>query len=86
MKRTQVYLTEEQARRLAELAAEQGVSKARALRWALDTALGTGDPEVLEARRAIIATSGILPDYPDWPEWQRQVRGRSAAERLHEQA
>jgi ribbon-helix-helix CopG family protein len=85
MQRTQVYLTEDQARRLAELAAERGVSKARALRWALDTALGTGDPES-EARAAILATAGLLPDYPDWPEWQREVRGRTAAERLDELA
>jgi hypothetical protein len=81
MQRIRVHLTEEQSRRLAEIAAERGISKAGALRWALDTALGTGDPES-EARAAILATAGLLPDYPDWPEWQRQVRGRTAAERL----
>jgi glycine/D-amino acid oxidase-like deaminating enzyme len=81
MKRTQVYLTEEQDRRLAQLAEERGISRAGALRWALDSALETGDAEV-EARAVILATAGILSDYPDWPEWQRSVRGRTAAERL----
>jgi hypothetical protein len=81
MKRTQVYLTEEQDRRLAEIAEERGTSRASALRWALDTVLEIGDADA-EARRIIEATSGLLRDYPDWPEWQRSVRGRTAAQRL----
>jgi hypothetical protein len=83
MKRTQVYLTEAQDRRLAQMAAERGTSRASALRWALDTVLETGDTEV-EARAVILATAGVLADYPDWPEWQREVRGRPAAQRLDE--
>ena len=35
-----------------------------------------------EERAIILATAGICADYPDWHEWQRQVRGRTAAERL----
>ena len=81
MKRTQVYLTESQDRRLARIAEERGVSRAAALRWALDMALETGDAEA-EARAVILATAGLLADHPDWPEWQRAVRGRSATERL----
>jgi hypothetical protein len=81
MKRTQVYLTDAQDRRLAQIAEERGTSRASALRWALDTALETGDAEV-EARAVILATAGIVADYPDWPEWQREVRGRSASRRL----
>jgi len=81
MKRTQVYLTEDQDRRLAEIAADRRVSKASALRWALDRALETGDAEAEEGA-IILATAGICADYPDWPEWQRAVRGRTAAERL----
>lgn len=81
MRRTQVYLTDAQDRRLAQIADERGISKAGALRWALDTALETGDAEA-NARTVILATAGILDDYPDWPEWQRSVRGRTADERL----
>jgi hypothetical protein len=81
MKRTQVYLTESQDRRLAQIADERGISRAGALRWALDSALDTGDPDA-EARNVILATAGILADYPDWPDWQRTARGRTAAERL----
>jgi len=81
MKRTQVYLTEDQDHRLARIAEERGVSRAAALRWALDMALDTGDVEA-EARAVILATSGMLADHPDWPEWQRTVRGRTATERV----
>ena len=81
MKRTQVYLTDDQDRRLGEIAAERRISKASALRWALDTALSTGDTEA-QAREIILATAGILADHPDWAEWQRSVRGRTAADRL----
>ncbi|CAN5451833.1 hypothetical protein BH20CHL6_BH20CHL6_20530 [soil metagenome] len=83
MKRTQVYLTEEQDRRLTNIARERGIPKARALRCALDAGLETGDPEA-ESRAMLLATAGVLADYPDWPEWQRQVRGRTAAQRLDE--
>jgi hypothetical protein len=83
MKRTQVYLTGEQDRRLAEIAAERGTSRASAMRWALDSVLETGDVEQ-EARAVIPATAGVLSDYPDWPQWQRAVRGRTAAQRLDE--
>jgi len=85
MKRTQVYLTEEQDRRLARIAEDRGVSRAAALRWALDTALETGNPEA-DARAVILATAGLLADHPDWPEWQRSVRGRTAAERVDDLA
>jgi hypothetical protein len=81
MKRTQVYLTEEQDQRLARVAEERGTSRAAALRWAIDAALGSGDAEQ-EARRVILATAGVLHDYPDWAEWQRAVRGRTAEQRL----
>lgn len=81
MKRTQVYLTEEQDHRLGQIARERGISKAGALRWALDSSLDTGDASA-EERAIILASAGICADYPDWPEWQRDVRGRTAAERL----
>jgi hypothetical protein len=81
MKRTQIYITEEQAARIRQLARDRGVSQAQVIRQVLDDALETGDPEA-EARAGILATAGILRDAPDWPEWQARVRGRTADERL----
>ena len=81
MRRTQIYITEDQAARIAELASSRRVSKAEVIRGILDEALKTGDAEA-ESRAGIIATAGVLPDAPDWLEWQETVRGRSADERL----
>ncbi len=83
MKRTQIYIREDQAQRILEEAEERGVSQAELIRQILDAALDTGDAEA-EARAAILATAGVLRDAPDWPEWQRSVRGRTAADRLDE--
>ncbi len=84
MRRTQVYITDEQAERIRAIARERKVTQALVIRQILDAALDTGDPEA-EARAGILATAGILPDAPDWPEWQAQVRGRSADERLSDE-
>jgi hypothetical protein len=81
MKRTQIYITEQQDQRLQQLAADRRLPKAAVIRQILDGALETGDTEA-EARAAILATAGACADYPDWPEWQRTVRGRTADERL----
>lgn len=84
MRRTQIYITDEQNRRLAQTAKDERISKAEAIRRILDRALETGDAEA-EARTVIQDTAGSCADYPDWPEWQRAVRGRSAAKRLKAQ-
>jgi hypothetical protein len=81
MQRTQIYITDEQAREIKALARRRRLSMASVIRQILDAALETGDAEA-EARAGIIATAGVLPDAPDWPEWQASVRGRSAADRL----
>jgi Ribbon-helix-helix protein, copG family len=81
MKRTQIYISEQQDGRLTERARAERISKAEVIRRILDRALDTGDAEA-EARAIIQSTAGICRDYPDWPEWQRSVRGRPAAERL----
>jgi hypothetical protein len=81
MRRTQIYITDQQERRLAERARDEGVSKAEVIRRILDRAFG-GDGGEAEALAVIRATAGICADYPDWQEWQRQVRGRSADARL----
>lgn len=79
MQRTQIYITDEQAREIKRVAHQRSVSMAHVIHAALDT----GDSEA-EARALILATAGILPDAPDWPERPRAVRGRPAADRLRD--
>jgi hypothetical protein len=83
MRRTQLYLTEEQRRRLKRKADDAGASEAEVVRRILDVALGIDDSGA-ERVAAIDATAGILADAPDWPEWLERVRGRGAAQRLEE--
>lgn len=81
MRRTQVYITDDQAAKIRAMAKRCRVSQAVVIRQLLDAGLETGGPEA-EARAGILATAGILANAPDRPEWQAAVRGRSAAEFL----
>ena len=81
MKRTQIYISEEQDRRIARRAADAGASKAEIIRRLLDRGLGIDDGAEVRLR-AVDETFGILPEAPDWPEWLAQVRGVDADERL----
>lgn len=81
MQRTQIYITEEQQRRIAARAADAGVSKAQVIRRMLDEGLGVDDGAE-ERRRAIRATAGTLPGADDWQPWLARVRGGGADERL----
>ena len=83
MRRTQLYLTEEQRKRLRRKADDAGTSEAEVVRRILDEALGLADSRH-ERVAAIRATAGLLADAPDWPEWLASVRGASAAARLDE--
>jgi hypothetical protein len=80
MRRTQIYLTDEQDRLLSERARDQGLSKAEVIRRLLDERLGAGSNQ--ERAEAIRRTAGVLADYPDWPEWLASVRGAPADERM----
>lgn len=67
--RTQIYLTDEQRRRIDELAAAEGITMAEIVRRALDGYLdGQPDPEV-----ALAATYGAIGDLkvPSRDEWDR---------------
>jgi predicted DNA-binding protein len=66
--RTQVYLTEEQRRRVDALAEAEGVTLAEVVRRALDAYLA--DIHV-DPSEAIAATFGADPDaqHPDRDEW-----------------
>jgi hypothetical protein len=81
MQRTQIYLTAEQRRRIAALAADASISQAAVIRRILDEALGVDDGARVRVA-AVDATAGILPDAPDWPDWLASVRGSGADERL----
>ena len=75
--RTQVYLTEEQRRRVDELIASNGQSLAWVIREALDQylAVPAGDPQL-----ALDATFGALPAVspPARIEWNRHPAGPRA--------
>jgi hypothetical protein len=81
MRRTQIYITEEQERLISGQAADAGVAKAEVIRRMLDQALGL-DSGAAHRRSAILATAGIMDEADDWPAWLRRVRGVSADERL----
>lgn len=64
MQRTNIFLTDEQQRRLAHRAKEQGVSKSRLIRTILDEALAITQASATP-EQAIRATSGIWSDRND---------------------
>jgi hypothetical protein len=59
MVRTQIQLTEEQARELRELSAERGVSIAELIRRAVDTQLGTSHGASARRERALGVIGGF---------------------------
>lgn len=67
--RTQVYLTDEQRRRIDELASAEGVTMAEIIRRAVDGYL----EEQTDPRAALAATFGSAPDLeiPSRDEWDR---------------
>jgi hypothetical protein len=68
--RTQIYLTEEQRRRIDALSEAEGATMAEIVRRALDAYL---DDERPDPRAALAATFGADPDLspPDRGEWDR---------------
>lgn len=68
VRRTQIYLDEEQAERLASRAAAEGTTLSAVIRRAIDELLerGDGDGERLAGfREAVRASAGIAPDLPE---------------------
>jgi predicted DNA-binding protein len=68
--RTQIYLTQEQRRRLDELMAQRGASLAQLVREALDAYLAAQRPD---PDAALAETYGALPnlEVPSRDEWDR---------------
>jgi hypothetical protein len=81
MRRTQIYISDEQERLIAARAADAGVSKAQVIRRMLDEGLRIDDGAE-SRRRAIRATAGVLPEADGWEAWLANVRGSPAAVRL----
>ncbi|MFZ0013999.1 MAG: CopG family transcriptional regulator [Acidimicrobiia bacterium] len=67
--RTQIYLTDEQRRRIDELASAQGLTMAEIIRRAVDGYLS----EQADPRAALAATFGSAPDLevPSRADWDR---------------
>ena len=83
MHRTQIYLSDEQRARIAQIATDRGISKAEVIRGMLDRELGIAGDADLKAE-LFRETAGILGDAQGAREWLRDVRGRSADERLRD--
>ena len=81
MRRTQIYLTEDQDDRLKHIARERGESKAEVIRSIIDREFN-GEAADEDDRAVIRSTAGVCAAYPDWPEWLDAVRGTPAADRL----
>jgi len=67
--RTQIYLTDEQRRRIKEVASAEGVSMAEVIRRALNGYLD----EQAEPDKALAATFGVAKNFevPSRDEWDR---------------
>lgn len=67
--RTQIYLTDEQRRRIDKVAKANGVTMAEVVRRALDTYLA----QDLDPSTVLAATFGAVPDasVPSRDEWDR---------------
>ena len=68
-KRTQIYLTDAQRRRIDEIAASEGITMAEVIRRAIDGYLS----DQPDPRAALAATFGAAPDatVPSRDEWDR---------------
>jgi hypothetical protein len=64
MKRTNIYLDEEQTASLDKLAAQQGVSRAELIRGLLDRALNNTDDDLASDLTAIDESFGTLREVP----------------------
>lgn len=62
MKRTNIYLAEEQTASLDKLAEQQGVSRAELIRQLLDRALNNADDNLESGLNAIKESFGVLRD------------------------
>ena len=76
MRRTQIYLDEEQGARLGELAAEAGVTVSSLIREAIDgfRGSGRGAEEMSELRAAVAEAAGCAPGLPPGADYVDELR------------
>lgn len=77
MKRTQIYLGDEQDDQLAQRAASEGVTKSALIRRAIDEYLEGGDDErvrLARFRAAVDAVAGSAPELPDGAVYVERLR------------
>lgn len=72
MRRTQIYIDDDQDRRLARRARASGKTKSALIREAIERFLGNR-PEASTLAHALQETAGALPELevPDRGEWER---------------
>lgn len=84
MRRTQIYLDEQQAEQLDERASTRGATRSKLIREAIDAYLGAGEDESARLARfqeAVEATAGIAPYLPPGDEYVDEIR-RAGARKL----
>jgi len=80
MRRTQIYLDEEQSRKLAERAKATGKTKSHLIREAIDAHLNEPEDEQAQLERfraAVKATFGIAPYLPRGDKYVDELRAAS---------
>jgi Ribbon-helix-helix protein, copG family len=76
IKRTNIYLNEEQARSLDKAARAQGVSRAALIRRLIDRGLGQNDGDLESDLAAIEASFNVLSGEDDFLERRPDARSR----------
>ncbi len=77
MRRTQIYLDEQQTRELDERASTRGATRSELIREAVDSYLGTGEDEstrLLRFHEAVQATAGVAPYLPAGDKYVEEIR------------
>jgi len=79
MKRTQIYLADEQTERLDQRAADSGATRSQIIRQAVDAYLeqtaGDGaDARLKRFRQAVRGAAGVAPDLPPGNEYVERLR------------
>ncbi|MEJ7714930.1 MAG: CopG family transcriptional regulator [Thermoleophilaceae bacterium] len=77
MRRTQIYLDEQQTQELDERASTRGATRSELIREAVDSYLGADEDETARLARfheAVKATAGVAPYLPAGDEYVEEIR------------